>query len=228
MSTPPVDRVLVHDRFPDKTRVDAPTKHLVTKLDNARQQFTNLWPPPGYGVNRTALACGKETIVMKIKCYGRIMGAFVAGYLTTFAAVSMVEAADNSGFVIGPDEAVKITGGPASDAFADMLMQQIVTTLSNEVRGNGVSPNPSIGVWRYSIPPGTGPSMRAHRDADQFLYVVDGRFEFQIGERSWQALPGSLVFIPRKIPHSFKNVDSEPGVLVGGVMPAGFEKYFVK
>ena len=100
---------------------------------------------------------------MKTKCRWN-MGAIVAMYLATFAAVSQAETEDKVGFVIGPDQAMRITGGTTLDVLADSLMRQIVTTLSMEVRGKGVSPSPSIGVWRYSLPPGGGPSMRAHRE----------------------------------------------------------------
>ncbi len=165
---------------------------------------------------------------MKIKLCGSFMTAFVAIFFAVFAAVPKAETVINTGLVIGPSADAQITGGIALSALADSILHEIVTTLSMEVRGENVSNGTSVGVWRYTLPPGTGPSMRAHRDADQFLYVVRGRFEFLIGERIWRAIPGSIVFIPKKVPHSYTNVDNVAGVLVGGVMPAGFEKYFLK
>ena len=39
---------------------------------------------------------------------------------------------------------------------------------------------------------------------------------------------GSVVFVSRGIAHKFKNVGTEPGVLLVGVTPGGLEKMFAE
>jgi len=60
----------------------------------------------------------------------------------------------------------------------------------------------------------------------EFCYVVSGQFNFKMGERVVSAPAGSFIFIPRNTPHTFQNTGTEPGVLLFGVTPGGFEKMF--
>jgi oxalate decarboxylase/phosphoglucose isomerase-like protein (cupin superfamily) len=39
---------------------------------------------------------------------------------------------------------------------------------------------------------------------------------------------GSFIFIPPRTPHTFQNIGTEPGVLLFGVTPGGFEKMFAE
>ena len=108
--------------------------------------------------------------------------------------------------------------------FMESLMKAVLATLTAEVRGESEH-ECAFGVWRYAIPPGGGPGWQMHREADEFFYVLRGKFDFQLGARAVPAAPGSLVFIRRGAVHSFTNVGAELDILIGGVMPAGFEKY---
>jgi quercetin 2,3-dioxygenase len=77
-------------------------------------------------------------------------------------------------------------------------------------------------------PAGRRAGLACHRGEDEFFLVLSGTFDFQLGDGVERAPAGSFVFIPRLAVHTFKNVGSEPGVLVGGVTPAGFEGYFMR
>ncbi len=46
------------------------------------------------------------------------------------------------------------------------------------------------------------------------------------GERVIVAAPGSFVFAPRGIPHTFKNVGTTPARTLVIISPAGLEKFF--
>lgn len=155
---------------------------------------------------------------------------WLAVALTAAGLASAIEAgsppAKTAGFVVDPEQAAQLTGGEPLNVFADTLVREVVTTISHELLGNDAPANPSIGVWRYALPPYSGPTTRAHRDADQFLYVVAGRVEFVIGELKWLASAGSLAFIPRQTPHNFTNMADESAILIGGVLPEGSARYF--
>ncbi len=84
----------------------------------------------------------------------------------------------------------------------------------------------SLGVFRQTIAPKSGPPLHLHRREDEFFFIVSGDFRFQLGDRIVDAPAGAFVFVPRGVAHTFQNVGTEPGVLVAGVTPGGLEQIF--
>ncbi len=50
---------------------------------------------------------------------------------------------------------------------------------------------------------GTEPPRHVHHRGDETFYVLEGEISFYIGDETYVATPGTLVFAPRGIPHSF-------------------------
>lgn len=50
---------------------------------------------------------------------------------------------------------------------------------------------------------GEEPPMHVHHREDELYYVLDGELTFYVGDESHEAQAGTLVFLPRDIPHSF-------------------------
>jgi len=146
--------------------------------------------------------------------------AIIAGLLAASTAMLVASlpaaAAGPEGFVVVPEKAPRFAGPAGMESF----MTEVLAT-AGQTRG-------AFGIWRYEIPPGGGPGSHVHRGEDEFFLVLSGTFDFQLGDGVERAPAGSFVFIPRLAVHTFKNVGSEPGVLVGGVTPAGFEGYFMR
>jgi quercetin 2,3-dioxygenase len=57
---------------------------------------------------------------------------------------------------------------------------------------------------------------------------VFGEFGFRLEERVVSAPARSGVFVSRGTVHAFRNVGAEPGVLLVGVTPGGFEGIFAR
>ena len=74
-------------------------------------------------------------------------------------------------------------------------------------------------------PPGGGPPPHIHRREDEIFCVLEGEYEFLVGERTIRAGAGSVVYGPRNIPHTFKNVGTSPARMLAFVTPAGFEEF---
>jgi quercetin dioxygenase-like cupin family protein len=55
--------------------------------------------------------------------------------------------------------------------------------------------------------------------------VLEGEYEFSVGERTILAGAGSIVYGPRNLPHTFKNVGTKPARMRAFVTPAGFEGF---
>ena len=86
----------------------------------------------------------------------------------------------------------------------------------------------SLGMFRQTIAPRSGPPLHRQDHEDEFYYVVSGDFDFQMGDRRVRVPAQSFVFVPRGVVHTFMNAGAEPGVLVIGVTPGGFEAMFAE
>ena len=75
-------------------------------------------------------------------------------------------------------------------------------------------------------PPSGGPPRHLHHREDEAFYVLEGEYEVQCGDHTLTAMPGTFIFAPRKIPHTFRNVSAGRGKVLAIVTPAGIEKFF--
>jgi mannose-6-phosphate isomerase-like protein (cupin superfamily) len=85
----------------------------------------------------------------------------------------------------------------------------------------------TFAVVEQPIAPGTlaAPPHR-HQNEDEASYVLEGSIAVEIGERLIHASPGTLVFKPRGVFHTFWNEGEVPARVLEIISPAGFEKYF--
>lgn len=62
--------------------------------------------------------------------------------------------------------------------------------------------------WHASLPPGTFVPPHIHPEQDEYLYILEGKFDFLLDGVEQSAEPGDLVTLPRGIPHGiFNNSD---------------------
>jgi mannose-6-phosphate isomerase-like protein (cupin superfamily) len=70
-------------------------------------------------------------------------------------------------------------------------------------------------------PPGTFVPLHIHPKQDEFIYMLEGTFDLQLGKAKVQAQPGDLVRMPMGIPHAYYNSTSSPTRALFWVSPAG-------
>ena len=83
----------------------------------------------------------------------------------------------------------------------------------------------SIGLFRQTIAPQSGPPTHIHETEDEFLYVVKGEFKVKLGDHIMSAPAGSVMFVPRGTAHTFQNMGATPGILLVGVTPGGLRNH---
>ena len=76
------------------------------------------------------------------------------------------------------------------------------------------------------VPPGGGPPPHIHRNEDETFYVVEGRVEFLLGEKTVTGGVGDFVSVPRGTVHRFHNAGTEPMRMILTFTPAGIEHFF--
>ena len=62
-----------------------------------------------------------------------------------------------------------------------------------------------------------------HREQDEFIDTLDGRFRVRLGDDLIGVLPRSFVFIPRKTAHTWQNVGAGYSRFVATLTPASVE-----
>ncbi|MBO9581164.1 MAG: cupin domain-containing protein [Sphingobium sp.] len=86
--------------------------------------------------------------------------------------------------------------------------------------------NGSVAVMRMFVPPGAGAAPHVHSREDEIFTIVRGHYRMRHGDEEVDAPAGSIIFMPRGVPHTFRNVSDEPGEHVLTLVPGGLEKMF--
>jgi mannose-6-phosphate isomerase-like protein (cupin superfamily) len=83
----------------------------------------------------------------------------------------------------------------------------------------------ALTVFRSTMPEGFGPPRHIHTREDEVFVVEDGEALFDVDGRILTAGPGTTVFMPRGVPHTFR-VDSAVARMLGVMVPGAFEQLF--
>src|SRR5258707_13692208 len=68
---------------------------------------------------------------------------------------------------------------------------------------------------------GGGGPRHLHHDQDEWIYVIDGEFQFQVGEERFRLRAGGCIFLPRKLAPVSGWVSNEPGPIIDSYQPTG-------
>jgi len=67
-----------------------------------------------------------------------------------------------------------------------------------------------ISPYIYNLPVGERVPLHKHPTTDEVFYIIKGRVKFTIGETDIVASAGDVVEGKMNVPHTFKNIGSEP------------------
>ena len=81
-------------------------------------------------------------------------------------------------------------------------------------------------VFEEVAPAGTETPLHLHHHSDEVMYVLNGEFTFHIGNQVTMGGPGACAFMPRDIPHAWKNSGSDTGRVIFMYVPAEAGKVF--
>lgn len=90
----------------------------------------------------------------------------------------------------------------------------------------GEQSNGALAVLEAIAHPGQGPPLHLHGREDETVYVLEGEFRWKLGEERPVTAPGSFVFIPRGLPHTWQCIGDQPGRMLITFAPAGMEGFF--
>jgi mannose-6-phosphate isomerase-like protein (cupin superfamily) len=110
------------------------------------------------------------------------------------------------GFVLGPDD---------GDAYW-WLGSLTLTKVGGDATGG------ALDIVDHRVPAGYAPPAHVHTVSDEIFFILAGEFAVRCGDDHWRAGPGSLVFLPRLVPHGFTVSGDGPGRTLLLNTPAGF------
>ena len=71
-----------------------------------------------------------------------------------------------------------------------------------------------------------GPPLHIHPNQDEWFYIIEGEYIFQVGEDKYNLKSGDTIFLPRNVQHAFIQL-TEKGKVIVSFLPAGkMESFF--
>jgi quercetin dioxygenase-like cupin family protein len=73
---------------------------------------------------------------------------------------------------------------------------------------------------------GGGPPPHIHQREDETFQILEGEYEWMVGDKKIVAQKGTTIFAPRGVPHTYRYLGKTPGRLMCVITPSGFEGFF--
>ena len=105
---------------------------------------------------------------------------------------------------------------------------QRVNVLGNPlvIRVHGRDTNGILSVVESHDATGGGPPLHIHHREDETFQILEGEYEWTVGDKKFVTSKGATIFAPRGVPHTYRYVGKTPGRLMCVITPAGFEGFF--
>jgi mannose-6-phosphate isomerase-like protein (cupin superfamily) len=94
------------------------------------------------------------------------------------------------------------------------------------VKLSGAETRGEFALFLETTPPNAGPPPHIHGNEDETFVVIEGEYEFLVGSETKRVKAGDVVYGPKGVPHTFKNVGAVVGRMYVTATPAGFENFF--
>lgn len=123
------------------------------------------------------------------------------------------------------DKSFKVASGEAR--FGTHYKMKGVTLNTLDIKISGKDTENDLAVFEQTgLTPKGGPPLHIHPNQDEWFYVVEGEYLFQVGEEKYPMKSGDTIFLPRKVKHAFVQL-SEKGKMIVSYLPAGkMEDFF--
>ena len=69
----------------------------------------------------------------------------------------------------------------------------------------GHQTNDSVMMFEETLPVGTKSTLHMHYESDEVAWVLEGEISFKVGDEISVGGPGTCAFLPRNVPHAWKN-----------------------
>ena len=81
-------------------------------------------------------------------------------------------------------------------------------------------------IFETVLRPQSGPPRHIHHREDETFQILEGEYEWTVGDKKFIARKGDTIFAPRGIAHTYCYLGQKPGRLMCIITPSGFEGFF--
>lgn len=76
------------------------------------------------------------------------------------------------------------------------------------------------------VMPDAGPPPHAHHGEEETFVLLDGEMSFTVDGQTHEASTGTVLYVPRDVAHSYRNIGSGPARMLFMYSPAGMDRMF--
>lgn len=107
-----------------------------------------------------------------------------------------------------------------ASAQAHQTIELAALGISTKVLLPAAATGGTLVLFEETTDPGKGPPLHRHVAQAEFFRVMEGDYEFMIGDDRVLAGPGDTAWVPAGTRHAFWNCGAAPGRLLFGLTPA--------
>ena len=85
----------------------------------------------------------------------------------------------------------------------------------------------AYGLFESLMPPAFSPPLHVHHREDEAFWILEGTLTLRCGDETFSGGPGTYVFLPRDVPHTFVVEGPGPARMLTLLSPGGGEAFFV-
>jgi quercetin dioxygenase-like cupin family protein len=124
------------------------------------------------------------------------------------------------------DKGFKVKAGEAR--FGEHFKMKGVTLNTLDIKISGTDTENDLAMFEQTgLTPNGGPPLHIHPFQDEWFYVIEGEYLFQVGDEKYQMKSGDTIFLPRNVQHAFLQL-TEKGKMIVSYLPAGKMEAFFK
>jgi quercetin dioxygenase-like cupin family protein len=82
----------------------------------------------------------------------------------------------------------------------------------------------ALSLIEVTAPPQSAVPLHIHTREDETFFILDGSLEVQCGDQTLTLERNASAFLPRNIPHAYRNVENLSATYLVFITPGGFEK----
>ena len=141
-------------------------------------------------------------------------GAFILSALALFPLSILAKIKSN--IFMRTDKGFKVNAGDAR--FGEHFKMKGVTLNTLDIKICGTDTDNDLAVFEQTgLTPKGGPPLHIHPFQDEWFYVIDGKYLFQVGDDKYQMKSGDTIFLPRNVQHAFVQLSEKGKMIVGNV-----------
>lgn len=151
-------------------------------------------------------------------------GEFILTALSFFPLTMLTKI--KTSLFIRTDKGFKVNAGEAR--FGEHFKMKGVTLNNLDMKISGADTENDLAVFEQTgLTPNGGPPLHIHPFQDEWFYVIEGEYLFQVGNEKYQMKSGDTIFLPRNVQHAFIQL-TEKGKMIVSYLPAGKMEAFFK